>query len=45
VGFDWNSPLDALKKVAEESEEFTAELNRNDADRAFEEWAICFSPP
>jgi len=37
VGFDWDSPLDALKKVAEESAEFTVELNRNDADRAFEE--------
>lgn len=37
VGFDWDSPLDALKKVYEEAGEFAAELERGDEGRAFEE--------
>lgn len=37
VGFDWDSPLDALKKVYEEAGEFAAELERGNEGRAFEE--------
>ncbi len=37
VGFDWDSPKDALKKVLEESQEFEAELDSGNQDRAFEE--------
>lgn len=37
VGFDWNDPRDALKKVLEEVDEFTAELNGGSEARAFEE--------
>jgi len=37
VGFDWDDPRDAIAKVKEEIEEFTAELNGGSQDRAFEE--------
>ena len=33
VGFDWNDPRDALRKVHEEAEEVLAELDRKDRDR------------
>ena len=37
VGFDWNTPLDALKKVREETDELEAELTKGAPEAAFEE--------
>lgn len=37
VGFDWDDPRDAIAKVKEEIEEFTAELDSGNGERAFEE--------
>ena len=33
MGFDWNDPRDALKKVHEEADEVLAELEHNDRHR------------
>jgi MazG family protein len=38
IGFDWENKADVWKKVEEELAEFKAELQKNDTEKAFEEF-------